>query len=47
MKNFSSFLVEAEEAPTFNEEPNRVSDDVVSVFGRHNPPHLGHKADVR
>ena len=43
MKHFSSFLVEAEDAPIFGEEPNRVSDDVVSVFGRHNPPHLGHK----
>ena len=43
MKNFSSFLVEAEDAPIFGEEPNRVSDDVVTVFGRHNPPHLGHK----
>lgn len=23
-------------------KPDRVSDDVMTVFGRHNPPHLGH-----
>ena len=23
-------------------EPNRVSDDIVTTFGRYNPPHLGH-----
>ncbi len=42
MKNFSSFLFEAEEAPIPSQEPNRVSDDIVTTFGRHNPPHLGH-----
>lgn len=24
-------------------KPERVSEDVMTVFGRHNPPHLGHK----
>jgi hypothetical protein len=41
MKNFYSFLVEAEDKAT--EEPKRISDDAVTVFGRHQPPHLGHK----
>ncbi len=41
MKNFYSFLVEAEDKAT--EEPKRLSDDAVTVFGRHQPPHLGHK----
>ena len=42
MKHFSSFLVEAEETPLQPEQPDRVSDSVVTTFGRHNPPHLGH-----
>ena len=42
MNHFSSFLVEAEEAPLQPEHPGRVSDSVVTTFGRHNPPHLGH-----
>ena len=25
------------------QEPGRVSDSIVTTFGRHNPPHLGHK----
>ncbi len=24
-------------------KPQRVSDDIVTTFGRHNPPHIGHK----
>lgn len=43
MKNFNSFLVEADEMSSSMPEPKRVSDDVVTTFGRHNPPHLGHK----
>ena len=43
MKNFNSFLVEADEASTQSQQPQRVSEDVVTTFGRHNPPHLGHK----
>lgn len=39
MKQFYSFLTEAESLP----EPKRLSDDIVNIFGRHNPPHLGHK----
>ena len=41
MKNFYSFIVEAEDKAA--EEPKRLSDDAVTVFGRHQPPHLGHK----
>lgn len=37
MKLFSAFLNEAEII-----QPNRISDDAVRVFGRHNPGHLGH-----
>ena len=40
MKNLTSFLIEAENVP---QQPQRVADDVVTIFGRHNPPHLGHK----
>ena len=43
MKQFNSFLTEADEASTTINQPQRVSDDVVTTFGRHNPPHLGHK----
>ena len=39
MKSLYNFIEEAENTP----ETNRVSDDMVTVFGRHNPPHLGHK----
>ena len=38
MKHFGRFLTEAED----QNEPKKVADDKVSVFGRHNPPHLGH-----
>jgi len=42
MKNFGAFFEEADEASSM-QPPNRVSDDIVTTFGRHNPPHLGHK----
>jgi len=42
MKRFDSFLVEADEASS-DYNPGRVSDTMVTTFGRHNPPHLGHK----
>ena len=41
MKDFNNFLYEADVASA--EEPKRVADDAVTVFGRHQPPHLGHK----
>ena len=41
MKEFSNFLQEADEV--MGQEPQRVADDAVTVFGRHQPPHLGHK----
>ncbi len=43
MKHFNSFLTEADEASTTSQQPQRVSDDVMTTFGRHNPPHMGHK----
>ena len=42
MKNFGSFLTEADEASS-DYDSSRVSDSLVTTFGRHNPPHLGHK----
>ena len=39
MKSLYHFIEQAEQTPS----SNRVSDDAVTVFGRHNPPHLGHK----
>ena len=41
MKSFTYFFEEADDAAS--QQPQRVSDDAVTVFGRHNPPHLGHK----
>ena len=41
MKSFNTFFEEAGEAP--QQEPQRLSEDAVTVFGRHQPPHLGHK----
>lgn len=38
MKSFNRFLTEADPGV-----PRRVSDDLMTVFGRNNPPHLGHK----
>ena len=42
MKRFGSFLTEADEA-SMDANPPRVSDTMVTTFGRHNPPHMGHK----
>ena len=41
MKDFNNFLLEADVAQ--GEQPQRVAEDAVTVFGRHQPPHLGHK----
>ena len=41
MKSFYKFFEQADEAAS--REPTRVADDAVTVFGRHQPPHLGHK----
>jgi hypothetical protein len=41
MKSFFTFFEQADEASSM--EPKRVADDAVTVFGRHQPPHLGHK----
>ena len=41
MKSFYTFFEQAEDKAL--EPPTRVSDDLVTTFGRHNPPHLGHK----
>ena len=41
MKSFYNFFEAAEDMA--GQEPKRVSDDAVTVFGRHQPPHLGHK----
>lgn len=41
MKSFYNFFEQAEDNSSL--EPKRVSDDAVTVFGRHQPPHLGHK----
>ena len=40
MKSFNNFFIEADEVSS--QQPKRVSDDAFTVFGRHNPPHLGH-----
>ena len=41
MKSFLTFFEKAENSASL--KPNRVSDDLVTTFGRHNPPHIGHK----
>jgi len=41
MKSFYTFFEQAED--TANQQGQRVSDSLVTTFGRHNPPHLGHK----
>tara|TARA_R110002012_G_scaffold234799_1_gene408419 strand:+ start:2820 stop:3650 length:831 start_codon:yes stop_codon:yes gene_type:complete len=41
MKSFYSFFEQAED--TASQEPKRMSDSLVTTFGRHNPPHIGHK----
>jgi hypothetical protein len=44
MKGFSHFLTEAEEKKKEEMQPDqhRVGDDIVTTFGRFNPPHKGH-----
>jgi len=39
MKSLNRFITEANRLP----KTKRVSDDLMLSFGRHNPPHLGHK----
>lgn len=39
MKRFTSFIQEAFDKP---EQPKKIADDLVTIFGRHNPPHRGH-----
>ena len=41
MKDFNTFFEEADVAA--QQEPKRVAEDAMTVFGRHQPPHLGHK----
>jgi len=41
MKSFYSFFEQAEDSAT--KPPSRLSDSLVTTFGRHNPPHIGHK----
>jgi hypothetical protein len=41
MKSFNTFFEEAADVP--QQEPQRLSEDAVAIFGRHQPPHLGHK----
>ena len=41
MKSFDTFFEQADGAAS--QEPQRVGDDAVAIFGRHQPPHLGHK----
>ena len=38
MKQFDRFLSEAK----VKQEPKQIADDIVTIFGRHNPPHRGH-----
>lgn len=41
MKSFYTFFEQAEEAAPQGQQ--RVNDSLVTTFGRHNPPHMGHK----
>ena len=41
MKSFLNFFEQAEDTAT--QTPQRVNDTIVTTFGRHNPPHMGHK----
>jgi nicotinic acid mononucleotide adenylyltransferase len=43
MKSFLTFFEQAEDQSVEMNKPKRVSDTLVSLFGRHNPPHIGHK----
>ena len=40
MKSFYSFFEQADASA--NQSPERISDSLVTTFGRHNPPHIGH-----
>ena len=40
MKSFYSFFEQADASA--NQLPERISDSLVTTFGRHNPPHIGH-----
>jgi len=42
MKDFSTFLTEADTVGARPDRQDRVGDDLVTTFGRHNPPHRGH-----
>ena len=41
MKSFQSFFEQAEDKAT--NQLQRVNNNIVTTFGRHNPPHMGHK----
>jgi hypothetical protein len=41
MKSFYKFFEQAED--TANQDPKRMFDSLVTTFGRHNPPHIGHQ----
>ena len=41
MKSFYTFFEQAED--TANQESSPMSQSLVTTFGRHNPPHIGHK----
>ena len=43
MKSFYTFFEQAEDKANQKQEQDRVSDSLVTTFGRHNPPHIGHK----
>jgi nicotinic acid mononucleotide adenylyltransferase len=43
MKSFLTFFEQAEDTSVELNKPQRLSDDCVTCFGRHNPPHIGHK----
>ena len=40
MKSFYSFFEQAGDSA--NQPPERINDSLVTTFGRHNPPHMGH-----
>ena len=43
MKSFLTFFEQAEDTSAEMNKPKRMSDDCVTCFGRHQPPHIGHK----
>lgn len=40
MKSLNKFITEANRIPS---QDKKIADDLIAVFGRNNPPHLGHK----